>query len=409
MRKMRVLGRSFLLLLVVFVLSGCSTGEPAESAVVSMLKSTLSEAMSESDTGDCPVEDEQEDLFLMTKVHPFAYDSLRLIEQEWYREIEQSLGNMEENTRLDVSLLAEGLSIEDIDFIFQCVMMDHPELFYVEGYTYTKYTRGEEIVAIEFNGTWNAKREEVLSKMAEIESAVMPLLEGAKDCTSDYERIKYVYETIIRNTEYGMDSPDNQNIYSVFVDHVSVCQGYAKAAQFLLNRMGIECTLVQGKVDTGEKHAWNLVKSDGSYYYMDCTWGDASYQTEDVLEDVGGKPEINYDYLCVNTELLCQTHTVDSVVSLPYCVDDRDNYYVREGALFSEYDREKMRHLFEHAMESGKQHISLRCTDTACFDSILRAMVEKQEVFDYIQDTEVKVAYSHNDQQLSMTFWVTND
>ena len=31
------------------------------------------------------------------------------------------------------------------------------------------------------------------------------------------------------------------------------------------------CTLVQGTVDTGEAHAWNLVQIDGTFYYTDCT------------------------------------------------------------------------------------------------------------------------------------------
>ncbi len=353
-------------------------------------------------------EAKEKPVFLLENVTYFAYDNLTEAEQVWYREMEQCLGNMEEVTRLDVSVLEEGLGEEDIDRIFQCVMMDHPEFFFVDGYTYTKYLRRDLIVTIEFSGTYNVDRQEALAKKAQIEEAVAPLLAGAEACTSDYERIKYVYETIIVNTEYDLTAPDNQNIYSVFVNHMSVCQGYAKAAQYLLNCMGMECTLVQGRVDTGEGHAWNLVKADGSYYYMDTTWGDASYRMEEDETATEGMPEINYDYLCITTRQLLRTHTLSTPTALPECVDDRNNYYVKENAFFTSYNKEQMQELFDRAADKDPFNISLQCADADCFQTILNAMIEEQDIFHYLKNDYDKVTYTHNEKQLSMTFWVTN-
>jgi len=347
--------------------------------------------------------------FLWDCAFHFAYDSLSDTEKIWYTDIADSLGRMGKSTKLSKAGLDANMDEEDVDRIFQCVLMDHPEIFYVDGYTYTKYNRGDEVVSIEFTGTCNMVWEEAEKRQQQIEKAVTPILSELNRMTEDYDKIKYVYETIIYHTDYDLDASDNQNIYSVFVNGESVCQGYAKAVQYLLNRSGVECVLVQGSVDTGEGHAWNLVRSDGSYYYVDATWGDASYQPEseaDLAFDY--IPDINYDYLCITTKQLLRTHRIESYVPLPDCIDYKDNYYVREGALFSSYDQTQMQELFTHSFEQGKKEVTFKCTDRECFDEIYAALIERQEVFRFLDKERESVSYTRNEKQLSMTFWVTN-
>ena len=55
-------------------------------------------------------------------------------------------------------------------------------------------------------------------------------------------------------------APDNQNIYSALVGKRTVCAGYARSAQYLLQKMGMECIYVTGTCANGEAHAWNQVK-----------------------------------------------------------------------------------------------------------------------------------------------------
>ena len=106
--------------------------------------------------------------------------------------------------------------------------------------------------------------------------------DGAPGGDDQYAKAKYVYERVIDMTEYEVGSPDNQNICSVFINGRSVCQGYAKAAQLLLNRLGVKTTLVTGTVSAGDRpqarHAWNLTSVNGRDYFFDVTWGDSSFQ-----------------------------------------------------------------------------------------------------------------------------------
>lgn len=339
----------------------------------------------------------------------YAYNSLNAVEANWYDEMATCIGRMQDEITLDEAGIEHGLNEGDVDRIFQCVLMDHPELFYVEGYTYTKYNRGDTIVGIKFAPTYSMDRELVWKRKVEIEQEAESLLQQAAVFTDEYEQVKYVYESIISNTDYDLSAPDNQNIYSVFVNRVSVCQGYAKAMQYLLERLGIECTLVQGSVDTGESHAWNLVKVNGSYYYVDATWGDASYLPDENGQESGYVPQVSYDYLCVTTEQILQTHMLGCVVELPVCENNRDNYYVRENALFTTYDREQMRALFEKMNAGDCREVSVKCDGWDCYREIWDAMIEEQEIFDYLTTENTSVHYVHNEKQLSMSFWVTNE
>ena len=338
----------------------------------------------------------------------FAYESLDAQEQIWYGEIEQALGEMTDTVKLSTEPIGQGLDEQDIDRIFQCVLIDHPEIFYTTGYTYTKYSRGDRTVGIDFAGTYSLPREEAVNKAEEIRGRALEWLSDIPSDASEYDKVKAVYEKIIFSTDYDLNASDNQNIASVFLGNSSVCQGYAKATQYLLNHLGVMCTLVQGTVDTGEAHAWNLVRVDGDYYYVDTTWGDASYR----MEDGSGQeelPEINYDYLCVTTQELLRTHCIESVVAMPECTATQANYYVREGVYFTSYDAEQMQSIFDRAWESGRTEITLKCADEECYREICGVLIDEQEIFSYMPENSSTIAYAQNGKQLSLTFWVTNE
>lgn len=415
----RQLRTFFLTILLSLMLCGCE-GEELFAEVPRDFAVAAPEALEGEKQADEPGQsaaaqesgsaEEEAFSFLTEAASVYAYNSLSDMERIWYRDMEEILGTFGTGQKLSKACLESGMDETDVDRIFQCVLNDHPELFYVEGYSYTKYTRGEKITSIEFSGNYTMDYDTAVERKAEIEAAAEEILAGIDGELSEYEKVKYVYETLIQNTDYQLDSPDNQNIYSVFINHTSVCQGYAKATQYLLNRLGIECSLVLGTVDTGEGHAWNLVKVDGSYYYVDTTWGDASYQISGGEASNGyTMPEINYDYLCVTTGELLRTHTLNGQLPMPQCVATENNYYVREGALFAEYDRDQMKELFERAAAQGKKDVTVKCADEACYQDILSALIDGQEIFDYLSGNDGKVAYAQNDKQLSLTFWVTNE
>lgn len=398
-------------ILMLILLTGCSSQELLSEIPQTIV---LPEAQSDSsgENGTMPSENDNTESFSLLEEggSRFAYENLDTQEQIWYQEIEQALGTMTDTVKLSTDPLEQGMDEQDIDRIFQCVMIDHPEIFYTTGYTYTKYSRGDRTVGIDFAGTYDLTKEEAAERAEAIRSVAAKWLSGMEEDASEYDKVKEVYEAVIFSTNYDLDAADNQNIASVFLGGASVCQGYAKATQYLLNHLGVMCTLVQGTVDTGEAHAWNLVRVDGEYYYVDTTWGDASYRMEDGSEQEN-LSEINYDYLCVTTADLLRTHRIESVVPMPECTATEANYYVREGAYFTFYDREQMREVFDRAAAGGITNVTLKCADEACYQEISQALIGEQEIFSYMhmEGQDNTITYAQNGKQLSLTFWVTND
>ena len=312
----------------------------------------------------------------------FHYNRLSEPEQKLYGEILYILQEHLED--IQISTTDSG----EVEKVFQCVLNDHPEIFYVEGYTLTRYALGEELKMMTLSGTYSMTPETIEAKKQLIDSYVnqcfasLPTGEG-----SQYAIARYVYEYLIENTEYDAGAPDNQNICSVFITHRSVCQGYAKATQYLLQKAGIEATLIMGTVQNGEGHAWNLVKLDGENYFMD---------TEGSVQNAGSLPPINYDYLCVTTGQLSKTHTIEEVVPVPVCTAMTDNYYVREGLYFTELSKDRIADVFARAYERQSSYVTLKCSRREVYEEIRRFLIEEQGIFEFLNPDTGTVSYAEN-------------
>ena len=158
------------------------------------------------------------------------------------------------------------------------VMIDHPEYFWIEGEF--QYTTVEDLTentktVTQIMPVYTVEKEQTEELKQEIEKQAEEWIAAIDVSADTYEKIKSVYELLIREVEYDESSSYNQTIQSVFLEKKTVCMGYAKATQYLLNKMGIFCTLVTGNIldETSSSHAWNLVQIGENYYYVDTTWG----------------------------------------------------------------------------------------------------------------------------------------
>lgn len=329
-------------------------------------------------------------------VHGYYYETLNEHAKIWYEDIYEILIYHQVQVELNPNYILE-LGTDSIDYIFNCVLMDHPEIFYATGYEYVEYTQGDILVSIEFSGTYDMNYDEMVAAGKVIEEYVDMCLSGIDSDASDYDKVKYVYEYLINHTDYNLSVPYDQSIYSVCFYGESVCQGYAKMAQYLLNRLGVETTLVMGEANGGS-HIWNLVLVDGYFYYVDVTWGDATYFDADNVYD-----KINYDYLCVTTEELCKTHVINNIADVPLCDAMYSNYYVMSEAYFQSYDKARLQMLVDQAVKEDAPSVAFKCSDSQVFEEISNHLFGENEIFHFLPKDIDNVSYLEDETMLTLT------
>lgn len=231
------------------------------------------------------------------------------------------------------SLELTGANKDDIDPAYHAMMVDHPELFWLDGSTrYVYYENGGPIT---LTPGLSVPLDEVDGLQAQIDAAAAAYEAALPEAADDYTKAKVAYDYVIATTDYDLNATQSQNIQSVFVGHESVCAGYARAYQYLLDRVGVPCSFVEGTIpSTGQDHAWNIVCLGGEWTFVDVTWGDPTYEGLDA-----GGVDIVYDYLGLTTEeLLRDDHVFADQGIWPVCESKECGYYAREGLELDEYD-----------------------------------------------------------------------
>ena len=177
-------------------------------------------------------------------------------------------------------MITDFAPIEDISATllknaFTAVVNDHPELFWVNTEYEYQYAPTGRIAAIYLSFNKTAKKIEEATKL--FEDAAATILEGADALGSDYEKEVYVHDQLISKVSYSKQASMNQSAYSAMVLGKTVCAGYARAFQYLMQKLGIPCYYCTGFA--GERHAWNIIKLGDDYYNVDTTWDDTNPST----------------------------------------------------------------------------------------------------------------------------------
>lgn len=201
------------------------------------------------------------------------------------------------------SFPSQSISYKNIGTIINDVLDDHPEIFYFQHNGTTAYSNGK--IELKYKYPVKKIKEMVQNQDTKIKNIIKQTI---KSTDSEFDKVKAIHDYIVLNTAYDWENfkkgqvPEaSYTTYGLLMNGQAVCEGYAQTMQLLLKEAGIESHLVTGKANGGA-HAWNLVKVDGKYYYVDSTW-------DDPVPNRAG--EISYKYFLAPAAALKKDHSWD--------------------------------------------------------------------------------------------------
>jgi hypothetical protein len=197
----------------------------------------------------------------------------------------------------------EQMGMLEIENVISSVAYDHPELFWLDTTFYTEYDFSGTAIKLEL--TFYERLGDIGSARLEFDAAAEAVVAAAATLPTTIEKEAFVHNYLADKLTYKHNSLD-QSAYSGIVDNYTVCAGYAKSFQYLMQRLGVPTYLCVGR-GANELHAWNVINLDGAYYNVDCTWDD--------------QDPVIYDFFNVNDDDNYYHTRMFQSVNLPRCMD----------------------------------------------------------------------------------------
>lgn len=324
-----------------------------------------------------------------------VYEALSDEEKALYEQVRDAVLGFEEFVKFDPPVTRETARK-----IYSLVYSQERKYFWLSNIFYAP---DSEVSMLRMNYLY--EREDAEIKRAELDFAASTVLGEISEGASDFEKVVYFHDKIVKNCSFSTDKLHVNSAYGVLVTGYGQCEGYAAAMSLLCDKAGIPNYIVCGKNTEGSTHAWNKIRLDGEWYNVDCTWDDPIIKRND--------PDfIRHDYLLVkDSEIEGKTHFTDELYKgHTSCEADRLNYFNGRGLTFSAVEDgvgELERQLKEKGFD-GEREVEIRFSDMDVFYAAMARLFDSGEMKDIIEDTnerygtKIRSAYKHNNEELGI-------
>lgn len=333
----------------------------------------------------------------------FYYGGLDSDEKIAYEKIMAEIGEMPK--KIQIPLLDDkGLSD-----VFEALLYDNPTFFFLSE---NCKTETNSLGNCYFIPEYTMNLYEYDKNMSELEKVKDDVKSEIADYVHDYDKELVIHDYVVDKCEYVQKTGGTySSVYGCLVEGSASCEGYAKAIKYLLDEVNIENYLAVGTTegetpDVRSGHAWNIAKIGGEYYHLDATWDDP----------VGEEKVESYAYFNISDEEISATHTVEERF-LGKCTGNKENYYVKNGIYFTEYDgfaRDAVTSELAKQARLGNSHVSFKMADDDTLNAAKEALFDMNGIYSILLSASLmtekplsqnEIMYSVDNNHNIITIW----
>ena len=198
--------------------------------------------------------------------------------------IEEYLEECWKNKQEVIDVSAYKLNEEELNKVIFGIHYENPEYYWV--LRNTAINKDEETGFVKtYYQYYEGTTGKPLDRSEELEREWEVVKEKTKYCKTDIEKALVVHEhlcdTIVYSSRLQAAAHD---IEGAIFEKEAVCEGYALAYKYYMNRLEIPCKIVSG-TSNGQSHAWNQIQLNGNWYMVDPTWDDVA-NSHDVKHQI---------------------------------------------------------------------------------------------------------------------------
>ncbi len=261
------------------------------------------------------------------------------VEKYWFVELYRAAINFEKTATFETPPSEDELTKLMILLNYDC-----PELIQLSGDYFPEYG-GDDLNSVTAVGLSYCMKEKEYTEGWKKLDTFYKIIKQKTEGKTDYEKELIVYDWLFHNCVYQEDGDYVGSIYGALVDNTARCEGFSKAFEWCMRKLGIECMALYGTQSFNLSssflaHSWNIIRLDGNYYQVDLTVDNTQ------RDDTKSFPP-NYGCLNLPDSMILSKREIDpSVRSLgvPVCSGTKYCYHMMNGSFIKsgEASREQL-------------------------------------------------------------------